>query len=164
MIPHIDRKMNLNDSKGPNSSSIPVSVRLDFPSDFDRADRSSPDPWLSSVVTRLLPLATYYTSIHAFVEQYSLLEHGVINHALCSAIRDMLRVRPRPFIPPRCLLTMSHSTGIPRSSRPTRASIPHFPPIHPAAIMVSPPPNSPHPLPPPHSHLGTSSPQRRYLT
>jgi gamma-tubulin complex component 2 len=51
------------------------------------------DPWISSVVARILPVATYYTAIHAFVEQYSLLEHGVINHALCSAIRDMLRVR-----------------------------------------------------------------------
>lgn len=50
------------------------------------------DPWLSSVISRLLPLATYYTSIHAFVEQYSLLEHGVINHALCAALREMLRV------------------------------------------------------------------------
>lgn len=52
------------------------------------------DPWLSSVISRLLPLATYYTSINAFVEQYSLLEHGVINHALCAALREMLRVSP----------------------------------------------------------------------
>lgn len=57
--------------------------------------RASADPWIASVVARFLPLATYYTSIHAFVEQYSVLEHGVINHALCAAIREMLRVRLR---------------------------------------------------------------------
>lgn len=44
------------------------------------------------MVERFLPLATYYTSTHAFVEQYSVLEHGVINHALCAAIREMLKV------------------------------------------------------------------------
>ncbi|GAA5986639.1 hypothetical protein JCM11641_005172 [Rhodosporidiobolus odoratus] len=49
------------------------------------------DPWIASVVTRFLPLATYYTAVTAFVEQYSILEHGVINHALCAAIREMLR-------------------------------------------------------------------------
>ncbi|GAA5832026.1 hypothetical protein JCM11251_002792 [Rhodosporidiobolus azoricus] len=49
------------------------------------------DPWISSAVTRFLPLATYYTAITAFIEQYSVLEHGVINHALCAAIREMLR-------------------------------------------------------------------------
>ncbi|GAA5900890.1 gamma-tubulin-complex subunit SPC97 [Sporobolomyces salmoneus] len=48
------------------------------------------DPWIISAVERFLPLATYFTSITAFVEQYSVLEHGVINHALCSAIREML--------------------------------------------------------------------------
>jgi len=42
-------------------------------------------------VQRHLPLATFYTSIESFVEQYSVLEHGVINHALCAAIREMLR-------------------------------------------------------------------------
>ncbi|GAA6060329.1 hypothetical protein JCM10212_000426 [Sporobolomyces blumeae] len=49
------------------------------------------DPWIASVVERFLPLATYYTSITAFLEQYSTLENGVINHALCAAIQEMLR-------------------------------------------------------------------------
>ncbi|GAA5886444.1 hypothetical protein JCM6882_001641 [Rhodosporidiobolus microsporus] len=49
------------------------------------------DPWIASVVARFLPLATYYTAITAFTEQYSVLEHGVINHALCAAVREMLR-------------------------------------------------------------------------
>ena len=50
------------------------------------------DPWLSTVVERFLPLATHYTAIQAFVDQYSVLEYGVINHALCAAIREMLKV------------------------------------------------------------------------
>lgn len=37
-----------------------------------------------------MPLATYYTSINAFIEQYSSLELGVINHALCAAVREEL--------------------------------------------------------------------------
>ncbi|BGP19394.1 hypothetical protein JCM10213_000631 [Rhodosporidiobolus nylandii] len=49
------------------------------------------DPWIASVVDRFLPLATFYTAITAFIQQYSVLEHGVINHALCAAIREMLR-------------------------------------------------------------------------
>ncbi|KAL8292598.1 hypothetical protein RQP46_001210 [Phenoliferia psychrophenolica] len=49
------------------------------------------DPWLASAVARFIPIATYYTSIQTFVEQYSDLSQGVINHALCAAIREMLR-------------------------------------------------------------------------
>ncbi|KAM0786854.1 hypothetical protein ACM66B_002280 [Microbotryomycetes sp. NB124-2] len=49
------------------------------------------DPWLATVVERFLPLATHYTAVQAFVEQYSVLEYGVINHALCAAIREMLK-------------------------------------------------------------------------
>jgi hypothetical protein len=50
------------------------------------------DPRIASLVERFLPLATYYTAITAFIEEYSLLEHGTVNHALCAAIRDMLTV------------------------------------------------------------------------
>ncbi|KAK4052757.1 gamma tubulin complex Spc97/GCP2 subunit Alp4 [Microbotryomycetes sp. JL201] len=49
------------------------------------------DPWLSTVVERFLPLATHFTAVQAFVEQYSVLEYGVINHALCASIREMLK-------------------------------------------------------------------------
>ena len=50
------------------------------------------DPRIASLVERFLPLATYYTAITGFIEEYSLLEHGTVNHALCAAIRDMLTV------------------------------------------------------------------------
>ncbi|BGP27069.1 spindle pole body component ALP4 [Rhodotorula toruloides] len=49
------------------------------------------DPRISALVSRFLPLATYYTAATAFIEQYSVLEHGTVNHALCAAIREMLK-------------------------------------------------------------------------
>ncbi|KAJ8514359.1 hypothetical protein ONZ45_g8077 [Pleurotus djamor] len=53
---------------------------------------SSLDPSLRDLVERILPLGTYYTAISAFVESRSHLDFGLVNHALCAAIRDMLKV------------------------------------------------------------------------
>lgn len=50
------------------------------------------DPSIRDLTERILPLATYYTAISAFVESRSHLEFGLVNHALCAAIRDMLKV------------------------------------------------------------------------
>lgn len=52
---------------------------------------SSLDPSLRDVVERILPLGTYYTAISAFIEHRSRLDYGLVNHALCAAIRDMLK-------------------------------------------------------------------------
>lgn len=52
---------------------------------------SALDPSLSDLVERVLPLATYYTGITSFIEQRSHLEYGLVNHALCASIRDMLK-------------------------------------------------------------------------
>lgn len=52
------------------------------------------DPSLSDLVERILPLATYYTGITSFIELRSHLEYGLVNHALCASIRDMLKVCP----------------------------------------------------------------------
>ncbi|CAK5280946.1 unnamed protein product [Mycena citricolor] len=49
------------------------------------------DTSLRDLVERILPLGTYYTAILAFVEQRSHLDFGLVNHALCAAIRDMLK-------------------------------------------------------------------------
>ncbi|PPR05252.1 hypothetical protein CVT24_008278, partial [Panaeolus cyanescens] len=49
------------------------------------------DSSLSDLVERVLPLGTYYTAIFAFVEHRSHLDYGMVNHALCAAIREMLR-------------------------------------------------------------------------
>ncbi|KAJ1027604.1 hypothetical protein NDA18_003604 [Ustilago nuda] len=48
------------------------------------------DAPLRDLVDRILPLATDYTAIYAFIETDSGLEFGTVNHALCSAIRDLL--------------------------------------------------------------------------
>ena len=41
---------------------------------------------------RILPLATYYTAISSFIELRSHLDFGLVNHALCASMRDMLKV------------------------------------------------------------------------
>lgn len=51
---------------------------------------SALDAPLRDLVDRVLPLATDYTAIYAFIETDSGLEFGTVNHALCSAIRDLL--------------------------------------------------------------------------
>ncbi|KAF8347430.1 gamma-tubulin complex, DGRIP84/SPC97 component [Amanita rubescens] len=55
------------------------------------ATSSSLDTSLCDLVERILPLGTYYTAITAFVEQRSHLDFGLVNHALCAAVRDMLK-------------------------------------------------------------------------
>ncbi|PFH47040.1 hypothetical protein AMATHDRAFT_77395 [Amanita thiersii Skay4041] len=52
---------------------------------------TSLDASLRDLVERILPLGTYYTAITAFVEQRSHLDYGLVNHALCASIRDMLK-------------------------------------------------------------------------
>ncbi|KIP01630.1 hypothetical protein PHLGIDRAFT_80314 [Phlebiopsis gigantea 11061_1 CR5-6] len=49
------------------------------------------DPSLRDLVERILPLATYYTGITSFIEARSHLDFGLVNHALCAAIREMLK-------------------------------------------------------------------------
>lgn len=49
------------------------------------------DPSLRDLVERVLPLATFYTAITTFVQARSHLDFGLVNHALCAAIRDMLK-------------------------------------------------------------------------
>ncbi|KAJ8596832.1 hypothetical protein M405DRAFT_725573 [Rhizopogon salebrosus TDB-379] len=53
---------------------------------------SSPlDLSLRDLTERILPLGTYYTAISSFAESRSHLDFGLVNHALCAAIRDMLK-------------------------------------------------------------------------
>ncbi|ETW75455.1 hypothetical protein HETIRDRAFT_461322 [Heterobasidion irregulare TC 32-1] len=49
------------------------------------------DPSLRDLVERILPLATYYTAISSFIELRSHFDFGLVNHALCACIRDMLK-------------------------------------------------------------------------
>ncbi|CDS09368.1 hypothetical protein LRAMOSA10728 [Lichtheimia ramosa] len=52
---------------------------------------ASLDPSVRDLVDKILPLATYYMSISAFVDQYSRYEYGSINHALAAAISSILK-------------------------------------------------------------------------
>lgn len=75
---------------------------ITYPSDYSIEDEDplqgmrfivtpSLDPSLSDLVERILPLATYYTGITSFIEARSHLDFGLVNHALCAAIREMLK-------------------------------------------------------------------------
>ncbi|KAK0543147.1 gamma tubulin complex Spc97/GCP2 subunit Alp4 [Tilletia horrida] len=52
---------------------------------------SALDPSLRKLTERVLVLATFYTSVFAFVELESSLEYGTVIHALCAAIREQLK-------------------------------------------------------------------------
>ena len=58
---------------------------------------------LKDMVERILPLATYAMSIFTFIELESNLTFGTVVHALCAAIRNLLKVRFLVFL---LLLTM----------------------------------------------------------
>ncbi|CAO1628643.1 unnamed protein product [Sympodiomycopsis kandeliae] len=48
------------------------------------------DPSLRDLALRILPLATCYTVISAFIDMDSMLHFGTVTHALCAALRDKL--------------------------------------------------------------------------
>ena len=73
------------------------------------------DPSLRDLVERVLPLATYYTAISSFIEFRSHLDFGRVNHALCAALREMLKVRQHVSQK----LSMNPLVGLPDSSFPT---------------------------------------------
>ncbi|KAG0228795.1 hypothetical protein BGW42_001992 [Actinomortierella wolfii] len=49
------------------------------------------DPSLRDLAARILPLSSIYLSIEAFVELHSRFEYGFVSHALCAAIRNLLK-------------------------------------------------------------------------
>ncbi|CAG8476641.1 8431_t:CDS:2, partial [Diversispora eburnea] len=49
------------------------------------------DPSLKDLTERVLPLATYYISIDTFIEIHSEFEYGFVSHALCAAMRGLLK-------------------------------------------------------------------------
>ena len=49
------------------------------------------DPSLRDLTTSMLKMATHYSAIEAFVEVQSREEFGSVNHALCAAIRNLLK-------------------------------------------------------------------------
>ncbi|RPB26023.1 hypothetical protein L211DRAFT_856594 [Terfezia boudieri ATCC MYA-4762] len=49
------------------------------------------DPSLRDMTDEILKMATYYMAVEAFVEVQSREEFGAVNHALCAAIRKLLK-------------------------------------------------------------------------
>ncbi|CAG8598230.1 3579_t:CDS:10, partial [Cetraspora pellucida] len=76
---------------------IETNLSEDFTEDEQQLDGvtysvdGSLDSSLKDLTERILPLATYYTSINAFVEMHSKFEYGFVNHALCAAMRELLK-------------------------------------------------------------------------
>ena len=103
------------------------------------------DASLRDLVERIIPLGMYYTAITSFIELRSHLEFGLVNHALCAAIRDMLKVS---------ILLCSHLytpfnhciIGLPDPPLTTRTCIQHLTYIYSPKALVLRPPNSSHPL------------------
>ncbi|KAG0340854.1 hypothetical protein BG004_006256 [Podila humilis] len=52
---------------------------------------ASLDPSLQDLASRILPLASIFLSLEAFVELHSRFEYGFVSHALCAAIRVLLK-------------------------------------------------------------------------
>ncbi|KZT55886.1 hypothetical protein CALCODRAFT_484418 [Calocera cornea HHB12733] len=49
------------------------------------------DPSMRDLITRLLPIATHYTALEAFIAAKSIEGCGFVNHALCGALRSVLQ-------------------------------------------------------------------------
>lgn len=49
------------------------------------------DPSLRDLTMSMLKMATHYTAIEAFLEVQSREEYGAVNHALCAAVRKLLK-------------------------------------------------------------------------
>lgn len=94
---------------------------------------------------RVLPLGMYYTAIFAFIEQRSHLDYGLVNHALCAAIREMLRVRACGITLYR-LYTQVLSIGLSNPPLPTRTRLQHLIFFLPPKTLVLRPPNRAHPI------------------
>jgi hypothetical protein len=114
-------------------SYLPLSVSHAELSGWTDSDMSK-DPSLADLVERVLPLGTYYTGISAFIEQRSHLDFGLVNHALCAAMRVMLKVRSTVY----CLkLTIrDYVTGLPHPCHATRTCLQLILPVQPPETLV----------------------------
>ncbi|XP_070191427.1 gamma-tubulin complex component 2-like isoform X2 [Littorina saxatilis] len=49
------------------------------------------DPSLQELVRRILPLCSNYSTVVRFIEEKSAFEYGLVNHALCAAMRSLVK-------------------------------------------------------------------------
>ena len=47
---------------------------------------------LHEVANRILPVCTMYSAVVRFIEDKSSFEYGVVNHALCGAMKTLIKV------------------------------------------------------------------------
>lgn len=71
-------------------SAAPQDLDMEYIHKEFKTDESL-DPSLRDLVSRILPLASIYLSLEAFVELHSRFEYGYVSHALCAAIRNLLK-------------------------------------------------------------------------
>ena len=57
---------------------------------------SSIDLSLRPLLERMFPLIEAYLTIASYLDEASRLERGLVSHALCAALRGLLKVRRRP--------------------------------------------------------------------
>jgi len=70
----------------------PVALRLHYEGVLMLTRPPVSDPPLRELTYKIVKLATYHDSIQSFVEAYSHLNFGLTSHALCSGIRDFIKV------------------------------------------------------------------------
>lgn len=73
------------------------STLLDEEGDFRDVEfvvDQSADSSLAEMVLKIVPVAGCYCVVNQFVETHSRFEYGRVNHALGSAIRELLKVPP----------------------------------------------------------------------
>jgi Gamma tubulin complex component N-terminal len=127
-------------------SYLSISVRRDLLDSVFILNLSSlEEASLRDLIERMLPLATYYTGIAAFIEFRSHTDYGLVNHALCAATRDMLKVKDtRLSFVIRTLLTVPIGLPYPDISARTRVCLVFN--LHVAEIVVLRPSYPSHPL------------------
>lgn len=50
------------------------------------------DPSLRDLVAKLMPLTVSLLTVNSYIERRSTFQYGRVSHALCAAIRDILKV------------------------------------------------------------------------
>jgi len=99
IAPKITTRLLVSDSKGFEGQYIRFhSEKYNHQNEADRLAgakfKIAPglDPSLRDLTTKIVKIATWYGSVSEFVNVHSKPEYGVVNHALCAAIRKLLRV------------------------------------------------------------------------
>lgn len=120
------------------------------------------DPSLRDLVERILPLATYYTGITSFIEMRSHLDFGLVNHALCAALRDMLKVRRVVLCTREAYLLDRYLLGLSNTPCAARARFQYLATVLASEVVVLRSSHAPYTLYPLSSHHRTRHSRRSF--